>query len=66
MRSTVMIQIALLGVCFCPATGQSSPKASEDINVIRAYEGTWKIQIDTVDSAHSRASHEETTLRNDC
>jgi hypothetical protein len=67
MRPFVTIQVTLLGVCFFAAAGQSLPKTpSDDITVIQAYEGTWKIQIDTVDTEHSKAGHEETVLRNDC
>ena len=36
------------------------------IDVLRAYEGTWDITIDHFDTAQSKASHEKTTLQNDC
>lgn len=49
------------------AMGQATPAAGADpIAAICAYEGTWSIKIDNVDTAHSKAGHEESTLRNDC
>ncbi len=34
--------------------------------MVWAYAGTWKIEGDNFDTAHSKASHESTTLHNAC
>ena len=39
---------------------------NKGIAAIRAYEGTWKLHIDTLETAHSKAGHEDKVLRNDC
>jgi hypothetical protein len=36
------------------------------IDVLSAYEGTWDIHIEHLDTAHSKASREHNSLRNDC
>jgi hypothetical protein len=36
------------------------------IDSIRAYEGIWDVNIEHLDTAHSKASREHTSLRNDC
>jgi hypothetical protein len=36
------------------------------IDAIRAYEGTWEVTIDHFDTAQSKASHEKSSLHNDC
>jgi hypothetical protein len=36
------------------------------IDAISAYEGTWDVNIEHLDTAHSKASREHTSLRNDC
>ncbi len=42
------------------------PDKAAGIDAIRAYEGTWDITIDHLDTAQSKASHEKAALRNDC
>ena len=42
------------------------PEKPAGIDAIRAYEGTWDITIDHLDTAQSKASHEKSALRNDC
>jgi hypothetical protein len=36
------------------------------IDAIRAYEGSWDVSIEHFDTAHSKASKETSSLRNDC
>src|SRR5450432_2596041 len=36
------------------------------VDVIRAYEGTWDVNIEHLDTARSKASREHNSLRNDC
>jgi hypothetical protein len=52
------------------ATGASGAAVAPDhpsgIDAIWAYSGTWNIEIDHLDTANSKASHEKTLLRNDC
>ncbi|MGA9672137.1 MAG: hypothetical protein WBQ94_23190 [Terracidiphilus sp.] len=42
------------------------PAASTGIDVIWAYAGVWKVEIEHLDTAQSKASHETTNLRNAC
>ena len=52
----------LLVVTSSPALAASTA----GIDAISAYAGTWKSQIESLDTPHSKADHEETSLRNDC
>ncbi len=40
--------------------------AEPGIDTVAAYAGTWSVQIDHLDTAHSKTSHETNTLKNDC
>lgn len=67
MRPIFFLCFAVLCGCLHAAIGESQSVAPNDaLAVIRAYEGSWSIKIDNLDTAHSKASHEETSLRNDC
>jgi hypothetical protein len=67
MPARFVITLAALCLCFDSASSQDPKKVSDEgIAPIRAYAGTWKIQIDTVDTVHSKAAHESQNLRNDC
>ena len=44
----------------------ANPPDKAGIDAIRAYEGTWNITIDHLDTAQSKASHDKSTLHNDC
>ena len=46
--------------------GAPADKAATGIDAIRAYEGTWDVTMEHFDTAHSKASREHTSLRNDC
>jgi hypothetical protein len=61
-RFTPLASILWLGA-FCTAPLAQTPAG---IDVIRAYQGTWDVTIDHLDTAHSKASHEKSSLRNDC
>ena len=61
--ATVVLAIALSQWGLCAAAPTEPPSG---IDAIRAYEGTWDINIEHFDTAHSKASHEHTLLRNDC
>ena len=60
MPRSLIFLVTLLWILACPA----SP--AQGIDTVSAYAGSWKIQIDTLDTPHSKAAHEETSLRNDC
>jgi len=47
-------------------TAAAPPAAPAGVDVIWAYAGVWKIEIERFDTAHSKAGHEKTTLRNAC
>jgi hypothetical protein len=48
----------------CPAGAPADKPAG--IDAILAYEGTWDVTMEHFDTAHSKASREHTSLRNDC
>jgi hypothetical protein len=50
--------------CLAQTAAPSSTPA--DIDPLWIYAGTWQVTIDHFDSVHSKASHEQTTLRNAC
>ena len=47
-------------------TAMAAPAAPSGVDALAGYSGSWKIQIDNLDTAHSKAGHEDTSLRNDC
>jgi hypothetical protein len=54
------------GLGLSSAASAASPAAPTGIDVIWAYAGSWKIEIDHLETANSKASHETTSLRNAC
>jgi hypothetical protein len=50
----------------CLAQTAPKPSPTADVDVLWAYAGTWAVAIDHFDTAHSKASHEQTTLHNAC
>jgi hypothetical protein len=60
------VEIALTAAFCCATVSMSAAQAQEGIDAIRAYEGTWNVEIEHFDTAQSKAGHEKTTLRNDC
>ena len=48
------------------AASAASASESRGIDAISAYAGTWKIDTQHSDTPFSKASHEQTTLRNEC
>jgi len=59
----------LLALCAC-AHSQSAPPpaptAASGVEAITAYAGTWKTEIEHLDSKFSKAGKETTIIRNDC
>jgi len=49
-----------------PATATRENAALLGMDPIMAYAGVWKIEIDHLDTAYSKMSHESTTLKNVC
>lgn len=43
----------------------ASPATGVDV-VMAGYAGTWSVSIDHLDTPHSKAGHDQNTLRNDC
>jgi hypothetical protein len=59
--------LAVCFLAFVSATGAASAgDKAAGIDAIRAYEGSWEISIEHLDTAHSKAGVEKTLLRNDC
>ena len=56
------VSLALPGL----AQTAAQPSPTADIDPLWAYAGTWTVTIDHFDTAHSKASHEQTPLRNAC
>lgn len=49
-----------------PAASATPDAAPSGIDVIWAYAGSWKVEIEHLDTTQSKASHEVTSLRNAC
>jgi hypothetical protein len=62
-RLIVFSQLFGLGQLFTAAAQPAPPRG---VDVIWAYAGVWRIEMEHFDSAHSKAGHEKTTLRNAC
>ena len=60
------VGIALTTAFCCGIVSLSAAQTQAGIDAIRAYEGTWNVEIEHFDTAQSKAGHEKTTLRNDC
>jgi hypothetical protein len=60
---TLMLAILFSGRGLYAGGGADKPAG---IDAIRAYEGTWDVNIEHLETAHSKASREHTSLRNDC
>jgi hypothetical protein len=64
--------MSLMVVCFLTGPGRLHaapavpPSTPAGIDVVWAYAGVWKVEIDHLDTAHSKAGHEVTNLRNVC
>ena len=56
----------ILAACIPGAAQSPSAPPNKGIAAIEAYKGTWKISTVTLDTAHSKAAHDEKVLRNDC
>jgi hypothetical protein len=59
----------LFALCAAPVLAQLSPPAQSQasgIDVISAYAGSWKTEIEHLDTKFSKARKETTNLRNDC
>lgn len=52
----------------CPGGAQTSPaaKTASGTDPLWVYAGSWSVIIDHFDTPHSKASHEQTALRNAC
>jgi len=67
MKNCLRLSVALLIVLVGAATSvPAQSAAAKGIGAIWVYAGTWKIEAENFDTAHSKASHERSTLRNSC
>ncbi|MGA2046691.1 MAG: hypothetical protein ABSG96_03320 [Terracidiphilus sp.] len=48
------------------ANAGAPPTAPRGVEVIQAYAGVWEIETEHFDTAHSKAGHEKSKLRNEC
>jgi hypothetical protein len=62
----LMIVFLLAGLVRLNAAPAVPPSAPAGIDVVWAYAGVWKVEIDHLETAQSKASHEVTNLRNAC
>ena len=61
------IRVALLAVmAFAFAASASAADKAEGISVIWAYNGDWKVESDSLDTAHSKVGHDKSMLHNAC
>ena len=68
MRRMTYSIAMVLAVCLSQAgVGASpAPEQATGIDVVWAYAGVWKVEMEHFDTAQSKAAHEKTTLRNAC
>ena len=73
MESWPASTVLILAIAFGPGSlypvGPHSGATADKppgIDAIRAYEGTWDVTMEHFDTAHSKASREHTSLRNNC
>ena len=68
MQLSTRLFAGLCAGCLCVSFASSAApeKSPTGVDVIWAYAGTWKIETEHFDTAHSKAAHEKTTLFNDC
>lgn len=64
MRGSGSLTVGMMSCALFAGTGTAQKPGGVD--VVRAYEGTWDVSIDHLDTAHSKAGSEKSTLRNDC
>ena len=62
----IFVFLLLAAFSFASAVLAAPDSAPSGIDVIWAYAGSWKVEIEHLDTAQSKASHEVTTLRNAC
>jgi hypothetical protein len=61
---TILVLAITLSPCpLYPAAPADKPAG---VDVISAYAGTWDVNIEHLDTAHSKASRDHNSLRNDC
>ncbi len=61
------VAAALLVASLSPAWAQPATASSTyGVAAIEAYKGTWKLNSDSLNTAHSKAGHDENVIRNDC
>jgi hypothetical protein len=56
----------LIGLGRLSMAAAAPPSVPTGVDAIWAYAGVWKIETEHFDTAHSKAGHEKTTLRNVC
>jgi hypothetical protein len=62
----ILVTPLLAAFSSLPAALAAPAAPPTGIDVIWAYAGSWKVEIDHLDTAQSKASHEVTNLRNAC
>jgi hypothetical protein len=72
MPQTLRVLLAVLLLAFVTARAQTPAPApttsptAPNADTLWAYAGTWKIEIDRVDTPYSKAGHDTNNLNNDC
>jgi hypothetical protein len=62
-----LLAVALLGIEIVSAQSPAPQTATPSgIDAIWAYAGTWKVEINHLETPSSKASHESSNLHNDC
>lgn len=65
LRSSCIPVLFVILAVLSPGCGFAAG-SSTGVAVLWAYAGTWKIETENIDSAHSKAGSEKATLRNAC
>ena len=66
MKRTAVWAGAVLAIGVACARTAIAADPPQGVAAIWAYAGTWKTEMEHFDTAHSKAGHEKTTLRNAC
>jgi len=60
------LSLGVLTTALFSAAPTATTAAPAGLDKIALYHGTWKLVAEHFDTPYSKASHEETTVRNDC
>jgi hypothetical protein len=66
MNTDRMMAIVVTGLLGLPAAAAAGPSAPDPLAAISAYAGTWRAEVDQLDSEFSKAGKSANLIHNDC